>query len=471
MFMKHAGVTGIVEVTQQAFDAAWSARGWVVATQAEVDAFFGAPTVGVKPSDLVTEARLATQLAAAKGTYAVRQPLNVVGKMARGGEDVVIAIVGDSTGDPSTITNTFAGAIAAQLAAQFPAYTVVLKNINTTTLVYPAGTTVQTGTGTEKAGGPYTLTIYNGSKASTFIDHVSTNRAALIPVQPDLIVVNHGHNGGSDPVGWRQTYYVALRQLRNNYPRAELLLVIQNPRSDSVAAAGYQKVRGGVLTGLARNEGAWLVDVDRAFRDAIAAGTPLSSLLDGTNLHPSVAGQAIWNAEMAKHFTLTPPVAQITGPIERIDRLWIPATAMYAVSGSPTLGIHPTFGSPVWTMPDGVDSTVAFTFDVPPQWTYVTYAAWSLPTTDAGNVVWAKASAYLAGDTDLLPGGTPLTAFSSAATVAGGGSGTIRYAQLSYTTGPTKSPNVFQIRRSGTDALDTNAQAVQLHGVVLERFN
>jgi hypothetical protein len=115
-----------------------------------------------------------------------RSMLSVLtGRMKRNTEDVVLSVLGDSTGNDTT---EWVRLVASWLASRYPAYTVLHRLWNDTNQNYDTATTVQTGNGS------HTLTIYNASTPGMAANYSTARLGAQVPVTPTAFIINYGHN-------------------------------------------------------------------------------------------------------------------------------------------------------------------------------------------------------------------------------------------------------------------------------------
>jgi lysophospholipase L1-like esterase len=243
-------------------------------------------------------------------------------KLALNQEDATVCVISDSTGNGSTgsairyiyqLFNTF-------VKAMYPQYTVLYYTWNTGGTDYDSPTTLQTGTGSN------TLRIYNGAVTGTQPAYAIGTRAPLMWVlkNPDLVIVNHGHNIGNDVVSsvlTRQLHFESslmalVQDLRYRAPRAGIVANLQNPTTDNT----YQQIRMARLSNLAIRLGIGTVDTLSAF--FLADGTVNSALMADT-VHPNNAGSQVQASIWAPLFSprgtfdetllLPPAIADVGG--------------------------------------------------------------------------------------------------------------------------------------------------------------
>lgn len=232
--------------------------------------------------------------------YARSYALPALRKLARGSENVNIAVLTDSTGQTQISGNTprWPRLVCNAIAALFPAYTVIYHEWSSDGsqdqydgTIYP-DVTIQTGTGTANAGGPFTLHFYNGSISGSITASFLGNGNSGINRYPgiigsldcDLIFVAFGHNHAVTDVGMSMQSLVEQVTLDN--PRATVVLVAQSPNAADLRNA----VHATAMEQYAAARGFGFVDVHQVFIDA---GTPAEWYVgDGT--HPSLAGSTVW---------------------------------------------------------------------------------------------------------------------------------------------------------------------------------
>lgn len=209
-------------------------------------------------------------------------------KVARGLEDLVILVLGDSTGND---TNEWPYLLCGRLATIFPTHTIKYSLWDGS--AWPAPSTLSTGTGSK------IITMYNGSVAGALHQYALAGRWAVMvaAITPDLMMINYGHNEGSDAVSymWAGDFLSLTESLTEQHPGAGLIHMLQNPGT----ANNYSGLRHSVYESLARSRGYGLVNVHQVFTDYGAAWT---TDLMADAVHPSSAGQLLWAGEVANVF-------------------------------------------------------------------------------------------------------------------------------------------------------------------------
>lgn len=194
-------------------------------------------------------------------------------------EPYTIVVLGDSTGNN---TDEWVHLMGRRIAANYRR-TVTIRDWSDTANGYV------TSTSYGDLGRP-PLTIWNGSAAGKGPAYSESYYASMAPERADLTLINHGHNGANDIVSGDQR----LVQLAKDHMTqdAVIAIVLQNPRTDSLAKAdmlqrGVNALRqrfGGASSGIT------LIDVNSAFpRDA-----GLAAYLRPDGLHPNERGQQLW---------------------------------------------------------------------------------------------------------------------------------------------------------------------------------
>jgi len=194
-----------------------------------------------------------------------------------------LGVLGDSTGN-GTDEWVYLTAEAMSVKYHRP---VTIHNWNIDNNTYADATVVGEG-----AGKP--IVIWNGSASGKNMEYSYQHRAVMIPEQPDLVIVNHGHNLGTAQEA-RVGSYKLVDWVTNAWEKSPAVAVtLQNPRTDKVAdkhAAVVQSLRD-QWTGAP----VALIDAWKAFKDA----TPnTASLLRDDSFHPNPAGEVVW-AEAVK---------------------------------------------------------------------------------------------------------------------------------------------------------------------------
>lgn len=263
------------------------------------------------PADQI--ATLSTQFAKTEiGEAASASTQRLLAKLTRGQQSASIVIIGDSTSgsSPATVSVRWPWLIADALGDKFPAYTVNYyawdPNLLSSTGIdnYAAPVTVQTGTGTDNAGGPFVLSVYvfavGNSSTDYQIGHMDRGVGAI---QPDLIFISHGHNEQHTmlpfitPTQYKGQMLALTESARAAAPRASVIIIGQNPDPNS----HDQAVKADEYETVAELKGFGFLDIHQAFIDY---GDWVNDLMQSpTDKHPNAAGQALMAAEVMKAFT------------------------------------------------------------------------------------------------------------------------------------------------------------------------
>lgn len=392
----------------------------------------------------------------------------ISGRLKRGTEDVVLAVVGDSTGNEAT---EWVRLVAAWLAARYPAYTVLHRLWNETGVNYDAATTIQTGTGSK------TLTIYNASTSGKNATYSTPLLASQLPVAPHAVILNYGHNSGVSVV--RADNYTLIRAIREKYPFATVVLTAQNPRGPADAGYADSLTRGHVNIALAQEEGLGLINVFQAF---LSNPTYTADWLLGDLLHPNTAGSARWAQEVQKHLVDDESSLVPRGPAPALDRLWLPAAAMTVKSGAGTR-VDTNDAGPLLSFPTTGTTIVHGVLDAPSTWDSVDFYALWVQTTASGfspsnNVCRCRLRIKGLGDpgyitapsTGATIGFTALADVTLAANnVVLGGKKVTRLGQSKLQAFGLGSTFTLEFSRLGDDALDNYIDPLLLLGIMAVR--
>lgn len=204
--------------------------------------------------------------------------------------DCSLVVFSDSTGDALT---EWVRLIAGRLATAWPTFTVNYR-------IWDSGAspenysaiveTVQTGTGAN------TLTIWNAAVPGSVANHFSGLRftnAILQSQNPDLVILNYGHNGGTSAQTQVEMHNTLLGRLTAELPDIPVILTGQNPWLDGT---GGTLAKVDALASLASRRGLGFVNTYAAF---LQSGTALADLM-ADNVHPNAAGQVVWADEVEK---------------------------------------------------------------------------------------------------------------------------------------------------------------------------
>lgn len=269
---------------------------------------------------------------------ASRQTQRVMMALANDNANINIVLLGDSTGDA---TNEWFYMLGQSLAAQWPKFTIKYRPWSTGSNDYPGGSEVTIATGS----GTHTLTLWNASIAGTTANKFAGANffAAVTNINPDLVIMNYGHNGGS--VADAQVSYMTATTSRIAREVGSPIIIIgQNPMQSGGVDTGVTAPKNLAYRALAEREGYGFVDVYSAF---LQSGVSLSTLVpDGT--HPGSQGQTIWRDLVLSQFTYLATNASGVGQPAQAPRT-IAAISHYAdfvrraaITGGATLSKNTT---------------------------------------------------------------------------------------------------------------------------------
>jgi len=425
----------------------------------------------------------------ASNATVARHFASVRGKLDSDLENVVFTIFGDSTGvgDGTNFTETrWPWQLTQRLAALYPTKTVIFKPWNVATTLYDANVTVQTGTGTGNAGGPFLITIYNGSASGMNTSYSGGNLSILCPVAPDLVFINHGHNQtGAVDSNVNVAFYQLIRNiLRFTNPNAAVVVIGQNPQTSPATSPPLHLQRMNRLREMCATEEWGFVDVTRAFLDTPDWAN--AGLVKTDGVHPAdPAGNTLWINTIWDCFAPSKFASPAASPA-KADRIFIPASEFIPsllIGGTPSAAVLNSF-LPVLSYSKQAGTVGASTVvHVPSAWKNTNVWVW-WTTTDgaAGNVAWQMDRTYLTriGFESISQSSSTVMSMTLSSPVAGVAP-TAAYAEAHTLVLPLAGFNlgatpllglrstVIRVARAGADALDTYAGTAHLYGVVLER--
>lgn len=215
------------------------------------------------------------------------------------GQGGVLLVLGDSTGDA---LDEWVANLARSIGAQLPRLRVDYVAWSDGGSSWPATTALQAGDGTFG-----TLTVYNcsvGGKETHYF--LAPNFDAMVgALHADLVIINLGHNentAAADPF-WRDDLLALAETVTLYLPDAELIVLTQNPRTDSSATQAQQ--RRDMTQRLARMRGWGCIDTYARFLDANGNLTN-GLLLDA--LHPNALGEDLLLDEIRKRLVYAPGI-------------------------------------------------------------------------------------------------------------------------------------------------------------------
>jgi hypothetical protein len=366
-----------------------------------------------------------------------------------------------------------------------PAGTTIIQWLSATSVTMSANATA-TGSALSVTLGAHKLSVYNGSTSGMDEVYSSTKIAAQIPVAPNLIIVNYGHNKGT--MGdYRAAYYDYMRRLSDWYPRAGLVCTAQNPQRPDMPNATPHLSRAQSIIDLCATEGYGLINITQAFLDTPNWDT---TLILGDGIHPTDdLGSPLWasviTTAMKKSIHITPRSAII-----KPSRTFIPAAQFIVADGTPTLSAvgAATAPFPAWTMVDAALNSVVCQAEWPNGWQSVNvYVVWSVATGagyTAGNnsAMWEWAFSPASGLNTNGPFPSPLTTVAPAqpltyssnqgGQVSGapnGGAWETIFTRIKTGLVLSSVPVAIRIRRDGANASDNLAENAYFRGLIIER--
>lgn len=203
------------------------------------------------------------------------------------GKTATVLVIGDSTGNASPEWPFLFGP---EVTARFPVCSSRIKTF-VSGAYEAAWTNLSTGSGSQM------LNIWNMSVsgAQTFYCMGSLFAAAVQRIDPDVIIINHGHNHNSTTIPTTRGAFLALIEtLRLYHPTIPIAWFKQNPKQDNDTMAAIMAI----LDEIAAARDITLIDAYSAF---IAAGKALA-LYDGDSTHPSAAGQLLFRTALMAEF-------------------------------------------------------------------------------------------------------------------------------------------------------------------------
>lgn len=342
------------------------------------------------------------------------------------------------------------------------------------------------------------LDVYNASVSGQIAGYpiATANRwAAITPKAPQCVIYSYGHNESAmiGDLAYRLHAYPLIRKIKESWPRAGMIGVLQNPRAATDNGSGFAAERENDLSRQRANaelfaaEGMGICDVQRRFLNDPSYAT---TLLHPDGLHPNDAnGSPAWADEMKRHFKASLRAAPAAPPRGETWR-FISATQFLVSEGSPTLGAT-VDNVPTWAFDKDVQAGVVCTTDIPAHWEgYEVYAIWTCQTgsgfTGSNNLVnwdlsWQGLGAIgFSAPIDGVASAGQST-WSAPVSAYGGASNTSSAFQFKATKLDTFSalvgkaaavnyrPIAFRVRRIAAGVNDTLAETAYLHGLLLVR--
>jgi lysophospholipase L1-like esterase len=437
------------------------------ATDASVAALVNGPSTTRSALDgTYTTPAAATTLA--RSLPRVSALSSISGRLQRNTEDVVLAVLGDSTGND---TDEWVRLVASWLASRYPAYTVLHWLWNDTNQNYDTPTTIQAGSGS------HSLKIYNASTPGKLASYSTPILAAQLPIAPHAVIMNYGHNTTATTV--RPDNLTLARAVREKYPYTTIVITAQNPRIPTDPDYGNGLLRQQSNIDLAQSEGFGLINILQAF---LSNPNYATDWLQPDGLHPNSNGSIRWAQEVEKHLSDDDTtIVPYAGRAEH-SRVWLPATALALKSGTPTR-IDTNDQGPMWSFPTTGTAVVHGVVDLPSTWDFVNvYAVWTQTTssgfTPSNNQCRVRTRVKGLGDPGFAtaPSTAAILAITSLGDVtlaannatAGGKKVTlIGVAKMqSFSWGPTAA---VEFQRLGDDALDNYIDPLLLLGIMFVR--
>lgn len=226
-----------------------------------------------EPEAEVTDTDEATATTASEpvSTAQAGDPLEQAREALASDDAVTVAVLGDSTSNNrSEWVHLWAAGLAQDRPVQISHW-----NEASGTAYNDPDVLSQDGDGSE-------VTIWSGSQAGASVDYAVVLFDALVPAEPDLVILNYGHNNTIEDFTNQLDSLYSL--LTDEFSGAPILMILQNPQVDDANAevreAGEQ---------WAQDAGVGVIDVAAAF-----AGSDADEDLLLDELHPNGAGQELW---------------------------------------------------------------------------------------------------------------------------------------------------------------------------------
>ena len=219
-------------------------------------------------------------------TAAPRSPEALLASDAK----VTIAVLGDQTSDGEAEWVTGFSQLLAQDRK------VTLHRLN------PADPTQYTIKASFGASGPAT-DVYNGSRADASADYAATRVLFLVPVKPDVVILNYGRNASASKI--KAHLQTAASAVRARYPAATVLVTLQPPSLDD-----QDKPVRAAAAAWARSKKFRTLDVAKAF---LATGEPNAFVSAADPDVLNSRGDALWGQTV---FTLLGGTVRVPEPTQ-----------------------------------------------------------------------------------------------------------------------------------------------------------
>lgn len=248
--------------------------------------------VGCQHQQPAYESRYTTpppEPAPAVATPPQRTPFDpaTIKRALEGDRPYTISVVGDSTGN---YVDEWVHILSRRIAETY-GRTVAVRDWDVERNAYPTEQEHLYGTGVP-------VTVWNASSPGKSAEYSLQNYRKMMPTPTDLTIISHGHN---NPDGAAKGV-VKLVDLayRNTVPGGGVLVVLQNPRTDSFAAPRAKVVDQLRQLYSEPGTGVVLLDVNSAF----TAAPDLPALLRPDGIHPNPQGSQLWADAVAAQLGL-----------------------------------------------------------------------------------------------------------------------------------------------------------------------
>jgi lysophospholipase L1-like esterase len=247
---------------------------------------FAAPAVSPTPARAAAPATVDT---AAPAPGAHTRSTGPLLKKLNSRKSASLLVIGDSTGNGY---DEWVYLLTKVLAKRYPDHTVRHMMWNPYDNRYRPSKLV-----TWAGGSAPTLTVYNasaGGKSTLYHLSVFTR---MMPRNPDLVFLSHGHNEGAigpgvpGPARWRSQYEALADRVRTAAPATEVTVVLQNPR---IRAQADDADRRAVYRQIAVDRAYGLVDVHSMF----VQNPRWTTQWMADNTHPNGKGEIAWTGKV-----------------------------------------------------------------------------------------------------------------------------------------------------------------------------
>ena len=205
--------------------------------------------------------------------------------------DVNVLVLGDST---ASQTGQFPDLLLSAVQALYPHRT--LQKATWDNSGHSWGSFSQVGS---SGSGANLIKFWQGAVTGTVCETVLNYWDGWVAaIQPDLVIVHHGHNYGKNAADggqpddatmdyvFRERYLRFIAEIKRSCPTTDVLLVSQNPYLTSGARTQMSNVRAHAVRQIAADLGCAYGPVLEAY---LATGSP-ASYLQGDLLHPNTSG-------------------------------------------------------------------------------------------------------------------------------------------------------------------------------------